>query len=62
MKEGLEPTAAVRSLIERVGINAVPGHLFHADPAGVRTMRFHFAVAADVLDEVCARLERLAVR
>jgi hypothetical protein len=43
-------------LIERVAINAVPGHLFHARPDGVRTMRFHFAVPAPVLDDVCERL------
>jgi hypothetical protein len=42
-----------------VAINAVPGHLFHARSEGVRTMRFHFAVPAPVLDEVCARLGRL---
>ena len=53
------PYAAVERLIARAGLNAVPGDLFHAEPGGVRTMRFHFAVAADVLDEVCARLARL---
>jgi aminotransferase len=56
----VEPTDAVLRLIECAAINAVPGHLFHARPDGVRTMRFHFAVAADVLDEVCARLGGLA--
>lgn len=55
----LEPYDAVLRLIELAGINAVPGHLFHARPDGVRTMRFHFAVAEGVLDEVCTRLERL---
>jgi aminotransferase len=53
------PYEAVRRLIERVAINAVPGDVFHARPDGVRTMRFHFAVAAAVLDDVCARLARL---
>ena len=48
----LEPVEAVRRLIDRAAINAVPGHLFHAEPDGVRTIRFHFAVAADVLDEL----------
>jgi aminotransferase len=52
----LEPQAAVMRLIERAAINAVPGHLFHGRPDGVRTMRFHFAVPAPVLDEVCSRL------
>jgi aminotransferase len=55
----VDPQAAVMRLIERVAINAVPGHLFHARPDGVRTMRFHFAVPAPVLDEVCTRLGRL---
>ena len=55
----VEPAEAVRRLIDRVAINAVPGHLFHARPEGVRTVRFHFAVAPDVLDEVCRRLGRL---
>ena len=52
----VDPQAAVMRLIERVAINAVPGHLFHARPDGVRTMRFHFAVPAPVLDDVCERL------
>src|SRR5581483_5382371 len=53
------PTVAVRRLIDRVAINAVPGDLFHARPDGVRTIRFHFAATDGVLDEVCARLARL---
>jgi len=56
----VEPYEAVLRLIERARINAVPGHLFHARPDGVRTMRLHFAVAEDVLDEVCRRIEHLA--
>jgi len=55
----VEPIDAVHRLIDRARINAVPGHLFHARPDGVRTMRFHFAVADPVLDEVCARLQKL---
>jgi aminotransferase len=55
----VEPYQAVLRLIERAGINAVPGDLFHAHPEGVRSMRFHFAVAPAILDEVCARLGRL---
>jgi aminotransferase len=55
----VEPIDAVRRLIDRARINAVPGHLFHARPEGIRTMRFHFAVADPVLDEVCARLQKL---
>lgn len=56
----LEPHPAALELISRVRINAVPGHVFHAEPAGVRTLRFHFAVGDAVLDEACARLRTLA--
>jgi aminotransferase len=52
----LEPYPAVLSLIERVGINAVPGYLFYADPKGVQNLRFQFAVDMDVIDEACKRL------
>jgi aminotransferase len=55
----LEPVAASAALIERIGINAVPGHLFHEKPDGVRTVRFHFAVTEPTLDEVCRRLVTL---
>ncbi len=55
----LDPHAAVLRMIERIGVNAVPGHVFYADPAGVRSMRFQFAVTPDVLEEVCRRLARL---
>lgn len=51
----LEPHPAVLAMIERFGINGVPGHVFHEDPRGVRTIRFHFAVADEVLTEVCRR-------
>jgi aminotransferase len=54
----VDPHAAVLQLIERAGINAVPGHLFHRRSAGVRTMRFHFAVTPPVLEEVTRRLAR----
>ena len=56
----LEPMAAVRSMIDRVGVNAVPGDLFHRPGANVRCMRFHFAVEDAVLADVCSRLETLA--
>ena len=45
--------------LSRVGINAVPGHLFHAKPDGVRTVRFHYAVTEPTLEEVCRRLGTL---
>ncbi len=54
------PHPAVLQMIERIGVNAVPGDLFFARPEGVRSMRFQFAVDWPVLDEACARLRRLA--
>ena len=56
----MEPHPAVLEMIRRIGVNAVPGHLFFADPAGVRSMRFQFAVDLPVLNDACARLRRLA--
>lgn len=56
----LEPYPAVLKMIERIGVNAVPGDLFFADPRGVRCMRFQFAVEPRVLDEACRRLRSLA--
>ncbi|HEX6812209.1 MAG TPA: aminotransferase class I/II-fold pyridoxal phosphate-dependent enzyme [Planctomycetota bacterium] len=55
----LDPHAAVLQMIERIGVNAVPGHLFFASPASVRCMRFQFAVDWPVLEEVCKRLRGL---
>ena len=54
----VDPHRAVLTMIERIGVNGVPGHLFHARADGVRTIRFQFAVMPDVLDEACRRLER----
>jgi aminotransferase len=54
----VEPHQAVLAMIERYKINGVPGHLFHARPEGVRTIRFQFAVMPEVLDEVCRRFTR----
>lgn len=56
----LAPYDAVRQLIDRIGVNAVPGDLFFARPEGVRCMRLQFAVELPVLDEACRRLRRLA--
>ncbi len=61
----LDPHAAVLKMIERIGVNAVPGHLFFGsgpgdDESGVRCMRFQFAVELPVLDEACRRLRSLA--
>ena len=40
-------------------VNGVPGDVFYADPAGIRSLRFQFAVEPHVLDDVCERLARL---
>ncbi|MFO1076198.1 MAG: pyridoxal phosphate-dependent aminotransferase [Planctomycetota bacterium] len=56
----LDPHAAVLRMIERIGVNAVPGHLFFARPDGVRSMRFQFAVDWPVLEEAMKRLRSLA--
>jgi hypothetical protein len=55
----IEPYPAVLQMIERIGINAVPGHLFYAKPDGVRSMRFQFAVDQPVLAEAMWRLRSL---
>ena len=52
--------AAVLQMIERIGVNAVPGHLFFAEPDGVRSMRFQFAVDWPVLEQAMQRLRSLA--
>lgn len=54
------PYDAVVAMIERIGVNAVPGDLFFADPDGVRCMRFQFAVERPVLAEATERLRSLA--
>lgn len=55
----LEPHPAVLQMIERIGVNAVPGHLFFARPDGVRSMRFQFAVDWPVLEQAMQRLRSL---
>ena len=54
------PYDAVMMMIERIGVNAVPGDLFFAEPEGVRCMRFQFAVERHVLVEAANRLRSLA--
>lgn len=56
----IEPHPAVLKMIERIGVNAVPGDLFFARPEGVRSMRFQFAVDWPVLETAMARLRSLA--
>ena len=52
----LEPHPAVLKMIQSLGINGVPGHIFYEHPHNVRSIRFQFAVEQGVLDEVCRRL------
>jgi len=54
------PYEAVTTMIERIGVNAVPGDLFFAEPDGVRCMRFQFAVERSVLTEAAERLRSLS--
>ncbi|MBL8755986.1 MAG: pyridoxal phosphate-dependent aminotransferase [Planctomycetes bacterium] len=54
------PHPAVLEMIDRIGVNAVPGHLFFARPDGVRSMRFQFAVDWPVLEDAMNRLRSLA--
>ena len=54
------PYPAVLKMIERIGVNAVPGDLFFARPDGVRCLRFQFAVDWPVLEEAMKRLRSLA--
>lgn len=61
----IDPHAAVLRMIDRIGVNAVPGNLFFGrgadgDGGGIRCMRFQFAVELPVLDEACRRLRTLA--
>jgi aspartate/methionine/tyrosine aminotransferase len=55
----LAPYDAALALIEKIGVNGVPGDVFYADPTGIRSLRFQFAVEPRVLDDVCDRLARL---
>ena len=55
----LPPYEAVLALIDKVGINGVPGDLFFANPDPVRSIRFQFAVDESVLDGACERLAGL---
>jgi aminotransferase len=55
----LDPYPAALQLIERIGVNGVPGDVFYESPDGVRSIRFQFAVETAVLEEVCARFGAL---
>ena len=54
------PYEAVTTMIDRIGVNAVPGDLFFAEPKDVRCMRFQFAVERDVLADAASRLRSLS--
>ena len=56
----ISPYDAVIAMIDRIGVNAVTGDLFFAEPDGVRCMRFQFAVERPVLAEAAKRLRSLA--
>ena len=56
----IDPYAAALHLIERIGVNGVPGDVFYEHPAGVRSIRFQFAVDLPVIDEVCRRFAQLS--
>jgi aminotransferase len=51
---------ATESILERVGVAAVPGSIFYANPDQGRTqLRFCYAKQMPELEEGCARLLRL---
>jgi aminotransferase len=55
-----DDVAFARRLVETVGVAAVPGSSFYADPArGRRTLRFAFPKKLDTLRDAVARLQRL---
>jgi aspartate/methionine/tyrosine aminotransferase len=56
-----DDVAFVRHLIEKVGVAAVPGSSFYADPAnGARQVRFCFCKKYETLEEAGNRLSNLA--
>jgi aminotransferase len=48
-------------LLQKTGVACVPGESFYHDDSGENLARFCFAKDDNVLDEVCHRLERLAL-
>ncbi len=55
----VDSATAVRAMIDRIGVNAVPGGVFYADGSASREIRFHFAVEDDILHDVADRVQRL---
>jgi aminotransferase len=58
-----DDVAFARHLVAEVGVAAVPGSSFHADPAaGRQRLRFHFARRRETLEAAAQRLSRLKAR
>ena len=58
-----DDVAFARHLVSTVGVAAVPGSSFYADPAsGRQRLRFHFARRRETLEAAATRLTRLASR
>ena len=55
----VDPHRATLDMIDRIGVNGVPGHMFYDRAEGVRSIRFQFAVTDDVLEDVCQRFGAL---
>ena len=58
-----DDVAFARHLVSEVGVAAVPGSSFYADPvAGRQRLRFHFARRRETLEAAARRLTRLKAR
>ena len=58
-----DDVAFARHLVSEVGVAAVPGSSFYADPvAGRQRLRFHFARRRETLEAAAQRLTRLKAR
>ncbi len=58
-----DDVAFARHLVSGVGVAAVPGSSFYADPAaGRQRLRFHFARRRETLEAAVERLQRLRAR
>jgi len=58
-----DDVAFARHLVAEIGVAAVPGSSFFADPeAGRQRLRFHFARRRETLEAAATRLGRLKAR
>jgi aminotransferase len=58
-----DDVAFARHLVSTVGVAAVPGSSFYADPeSGRQRLRFHFARRRETLEAAATRLQRLSSR